>query len=173
MPAAVRDELARAPKDGITVVVFTDFQCPHCRRAHAALDAIVEQRPGRVRVVLRHAPLRMHPDARPAARAAVCADRLAAPEVGEAFARALFRTNDLGDENVAAIGSSLGLDAAAMRRCEEDPATDARIDRDRALFVEARGEGVPLLFVDRTRFDGRPPREVLESAVDEALARRR
>jgi protein-disulfide isomerase len=172
-PVAVRDDLARAPKGGVTVVVFTDFQCPHCRRTHAALDAIALARPGRVRVVLRHVPLRMHPDAREAARAAVCAERLATPDVAEAFARALFTTRDLGDDNVASLAADASIDPALFRRCTEDPETEARIEKDRALFLDAGGEGVPLTYVGRTRFDGSPPREMLENAVDEALAAKR
>jgi protein-disulfide isomerase len=172
-PAAVRADLARAPEGGVTVVVFTDFQCPHCRRTHAALDAISLARPGRVRVMLRHVPLRMHPDAREAARAAVCAERLATPDVAEAFARALFTTRELGDDNVASLAAGVSIDPAALRRCTEDPETEARIEKDRALFLDAGGEGVPLVYVGRTRFDGSPPREMLENAVEEALAAKR
>jgi protein-disulfide isomerase len=78
VPPAIRDELARAPRGTVTVVFFTDFQCPFCRRTHAALAPIVAEHQGRVRVVTRHVPLHMHPDARTAARVAVCTESLAA-----------------------------------------------------------------------------------------------
>lgn len=169
LPQGIKDDLAAAPKGTVTVVFFTDFQCPHCRRTHAALAPLVKERAGKVRVVLRHVPLRMHPDARPAARAAICAEALAKPEVAEAFVHKLFATPDLGDASIAATAAEHGLDAAQFHRCTEAPETDARIDRDRALFVEAGGEGVPLLYVERTRLDGGQKRESLEAAIDGAL----
>ncbi len=169
LPSAVREELARAPKGTVTVVFFTDFQCPHCRRTHAALAPIVEEHEGKVRVVLRHVPLRMHPDARPAARAAICAERLAKPDVAAAYTHALFATQDLSEEALSSLAVEHGLEAAAFRACTADPATDARIDKDRELFVDAGGDGVPLLYVERTRLDGAQKRETLDAAIDEAF----
>jgi predicted DsbA family dithiol-disulfide isomerase len=80
-------------------------------------------------------------------------------------------STDLSDEGLAAAASAQGIDPAALRRCAEEPATEARIDRDRALYVEAGGDGVPLLYVGTTRIDGAPTREALETALDDALAR--
>lgn len=171
LPAAVREDLSRAPKGTATVVLFSDFQCPHCRRVHAMLDAMIEQRGARVDVVLRHVPLRMHPDARPAARAAICAERLAPPERAHAYATSLFASHDLSDEGLAAAASEHGIDPAALRRCAEDPATEARIARDATVFGEAGGNGVPLLYVGTTRIDGAPPRAELEAALDDAITR--
>ncbi len=173
LPPALREDLARAPKGAATVVLFTDFQCPHCRRAHAMLDAMIEQRGARVDVVLHHVPLRMHPDAWPAARAAVCAEQIAPAEAARAYARALFATPDLSEESLTAAASMHGIDPAALRQCAEDPRTDARITRDVSLFVEAGGDGVPLMYVGTTRFDGAPARAFLEAALDDAITRAR
>lgn len=173
LPSAVSEERARTPKDAVTVVFFTDFQCPFCRRTHAALAPIVAEHEGRVRVVLRHVPLRMHPDARTAARAAICVERLASPDVSHAYVDALYEAPDLGEEATTAMAIERGVDEARFRACTADAATDARIDRDRAQFVEAGGDGVPLLYVDRTRLDGGQRRETLEGVIDEALGARK
>ena len=165
VPPVIRDELARAPQGTVTVVSFTDFQCPFCRRTHAVLAALVAQREGRVRVVLRHVPLNMHPDARTAARAAVCGESLAARED---LVTALYTAPDLGEAACEELAVTRGADRETWKRCVADPATDARIDRDKAMYRALDGSGVPLLYVGRTRIDGAPTRSYLEAAIDDA-----
>ena len=167
-PAPIRDEIARSPRGTVTVVFFTDFQCPFCRRTHAALVPVLAQRAGRVRVVLRHVPLDMHPDARTAARAAVCTESLPPPQRA-AVVDALYRAPDLGDAACEEIAVERGADRDAYRHCVVDPATDARIDHDTAAFRALGGDGVPLMYVDRTLLDGSQTRRDLETAIDEAL----
>ena len=166
VPPAIRDELARAPRGTVTVVFFTDFQCPFCRRTHAALAPVVAQHRDRVRVVIRHVPLHMHPDARTAARAAVCTEALAAHD---AVVDALYRAPDLGDAACEQIAVDNGADRQAFQNCVADPATDARIDRDTAMFRSLGGDGVPMMYVDRTLLDGAQTRRRLEAAIDAAL----
>src|SRR5215207_385238 len=99
LPPVIRDEIARTAQvnaGAATVVFFTDFQCPYCRKTHAALAPLLEARHGRVRVVLRHVPLARHPDARTAARAAICVERLTR-ELTADYAHALFGAVDLSE----------------------------------------------------------------------------
>lgn len=166
VPPAIRDELALAPRGTVTVVVFTDFQCPFCRRTHAALAPVVAEHRDRVRVVIRHVPLNMHPDARTAARAAVCTEALAAHD---AVVDALYRAPDLGEAACEEIALDNGADRPAFETCVADPATDARIDRDTAMFRSLGGDGVPMMYVDRTLLDGAQTRRRLETAIDAAL----
>ncbi len=166
VPPAIRDELARAPRGTVTVVFFTDFQCPFCRRTHAALAPIVAEHPGRIRVVTRHVPLHMHPDARTAARVAVCTESLAAHA---AVLDDLYRAPDLGEAACAEIAAAHGADRAELDRCVVDPSTDARIDGDTAMFRSLGGDGVPMMYVDRTLLDGAQSRRSLETAIEAAL----
>lgn len=166
VPPAIRDELARAPRGTVTVVFFTDFQCPFCRRTHAALAPLVAERKGRVRVVTRHVPLNMHPDARTAARAAVCTETLVAHD---AVVDALYRAPDLGEAACEEIAVEHGADREAFKTCVADSSTDARIDRDTAMFRGLGGDGVPMMYVDRTLLDGAQTRRSLETAIDAAL----
>lgn len=164
-PPVIRDELARAPQGTVTVVFFTDFQCPFCRRTHAALSAVLADRPGKVRVVIRHVPLHMHPDARTAARAAVCGEALGARDD---LVDALYEAPDLGEQAVEELVVERGVDRTKYERCMVDPATEARIDRDTSMLDELGGDGVPLLYVGRTRLDGAQTRRGLEAAIDHA-----
>jgi predicted DsbA family dithiol-disulfide isomerase len=166
VPPPIRDELARAPRGTVTVVFFTDFQCPFCRRTHAALAPLVAQHEGRVRVVTKHVPLNMHPDARTAARAAVCTESL---PMSEAVLDALYQAPDLGEAACEEIAVEHGADRGAFKACVVDPATDARIDRDSSMFRSIGGNGVPMLYVERTLLDGSQTRRSLETAIDDAF----
>ncbi len=169
LPAVVRDEMTRTAqvKPGATTVVFfTDFQCPYCRKTHRALAPIVAARKDRVRVVLRHVPLRRHPDARTAARAAICVERLASPEVAEAYADALYASPDLGASACESLALQRGVERDRYASCIADPATEARIEQDIAMFDAVKGDGVPLILVGRERLDGAQSSSSLAAALE-------
>ncbi|WP_169927813.1 DsbA family protein [Labilithrix luteola] len=170
VPAGIRDEMARSPKDTATVVVFTDFQCPFCRRTHAKLEEALEARPN-VRVVVRHVPLRSHPDARTAAKTAICAEKLLPPSAATATTDALFRSSDLSEATCMDFVVKLGASADDVRACLNAPATEERLAQDEALYVAAEGDGVPLLYVGNQRVDGEPSKAALAAALDKAGAR--
>jgi predicted DsbA family dithiol-disulfide isomerase len=169
LPQVIKDEMAATPKGQVTVVFFTDFQCPFCRRTHAALDPLVEERKGRVRVVLRHVPLRRHPDARNAARAAICVETIAPDALG-AFTRDLMAASDLSERACAEAAVQHRVDREQLDRCLHDSKTEERIERDTAMFDAVEGDGVPLLYVGRARLDGAQTRSSLETALDDELA---
>lgn len=169
LPPAIQDEMTATPRGQATVIFFTDFQCPFCKRTHAALAPLLEERKGRVRVVWRHVPLRRHPDARTAARAAICVEAIA-PDEANAFAHALMMSNDLSPTACAEIAMQHRVDRDLYERCIGDSKTEERIERDTAIFDAVGGDGVPLLYVGRARLDGSQTRSSLEVALDEALA---
>ena len=73
-PAVVRAEEAKtatAKPGAVTIVFFTDFQCPFCRRTQAMLAPLVDTHHDKVRIVFEHVPLPRHPDARKIGRAHV------------------------------------------------------------------------------------------------------
>jgi protein-disulfide isomerase len=168
LPPPVAEEMARTPRGMATIVFFTDFQCPHCRRMHALLRSILAERSRPVRIVLRHVPLPRHPDARAAARAAVCVEKLS-PRTRD-FADALFAADDLGDPSLEDLALARGVSLDAFVTCTADAGTDTRIDRDVASFDALGGDGVPLLFIGRRRLEGTQPRDVVEEAIDDAVA---
>jgi predicted DsbA family dithiol-disulfide isomerase len=159
---------AQARPGAATVVFFTDFQCPFCRKTHAALDPLLAPRRSRVRVVLRHVPLPRHPDARTAARAMVCVERLT-PMLADDYARALFASPDLSEVGCEELANERGVDRDRYQRCLSDPSTDARIEQDLAMFDAVRGDGVPLLFIGRARLEGSQSAAALASALDDAI----
>jgi predicted DsbA family dithiol-disulfide isomerase len=177
LPNVIRDEItttSRVKAGAATVVFFTDFQCPHCRRTHAALAPLIAARRERVRLVLRHVPLPRHPDARTAARAVVCVERLtndARGSVSDGYAHALFEAQDLSEAACEQMAAERGVDRERFHRCLYEPATDGRIEQDIAMFEALRGDGVPLLYIGSTKLDGAQTAARLEAALDDALGR--
>lgn len=172
LPAVIREDLAttaQVKRGAATVVFFTDFQCPFCRKTHAALAPLVAARHDRVRVVLRHVPLRRHPDARTAARASVCVERIASALTDD-YAHALFASPDLSEAACEALAVERGVDRDRYRACLADSATDARIEKDLERFDAVKGDGVPLLYVGQRRLDGAPSSAALEAALDAAIS---
>jgi predicted DsbA family dithiol-disulfide isomerase len=179
IPPAIKEEWAttqRVQPGATTVVFFTDFQCPFCRRTHAALEPLLAQHGDGVRLVIRHVPLQRHPDARTAARAAVCfeanvaRDATADPKrtsvLFNEYVHALMTAPDLSEGACETMAEEHGISRDAMRRCLSDASTDARIERDLALFDAVHGDGVPLLFIGRTRLEGAQTKSALEDALD-------
>jgi uncharacterized membrane protein/predicted DsbA family dithiol-disulfide isomerase len=170
VPQAIRDEMARTPRGEVTVVDFVDFECPFCRMTHAELEPILARHSDRVRLVRRQVPLVMHPHARDAARAACCGERLGR---GDTMASALFSApvDDLTPDGCERIAQSVGIALGPYRDCVKDPATDARIDADRAVFKDAGGFALPTIWVNGEQLVGAQSHESLSKAIEGALAR--
>jgi protein-disulfide isomerase/uncharacterized membrane protein len=169
-PEVIRAEIARTPSGQVTVVDFVDFECPYCRLTNAALAPILEEHKVRLRVVRRQVPLRMHPHALDAARAACCGERLGR---GDAMVSALFSApvDDLTREGCERLAQSIGLPLDAYRGCVADRQTDESIEADRAVFKAAGGYALPTIWVDGHALVGAQSKEELEKAILDALAR--
>ena len=168
LPATIADEMKRTGRGKVTVVDFVDFECPFCRMTHAELAPLLEQRKGKVRVARKHVPLRMHPHAMDAAKAACCGESLGK---GDELADALFAAppEDLTPEGCERLAKQHGLDVDKFRACVNDPATAARIEQDRQAFRDVKGHGLPTIWIDTTKLEGAQDRETLESTLDEAI----
>jgi uncharacterized membrane protein/predicted DsbA family dithiol-disulfide isomerase len=169
-PRVIRDEMAVTPHGAVTVVDFVDFECPFCRINQTELEPLLASHPDRLRVVRRQVPLSMHPHARDAARAACCGELLGK---GDSMANALFSApvEDLTPDGCERIAQSIGLSLGPYRACVANPATDVRIDADRAEFKSAGGYALPTIWIDDEELVGAQPREALAGAIERALAR--
>ena len=130
----------------VTLTVFSDFQCPYCSRLVPVLDEILARNPGKVKLVFKQFPLRMHNMATPAALAS-----LAAREQGKFWPMhdLLFNNfNQLSEEKIKALAKEAGLDLA---RFEKDRAAQKLRDevlRDQALGQQAGVQGTPTVFLN-------------------------
>ncbi|MDB4935896.1 MAG: hypothetical protein JWP87_2868 [Labilithrix sp.] len=168
VPPAIAEEMRKTPRGKITVIDFVDFECPFCRMTHADFGPLLAERKDKVRVVRKHVPLRMHPHATDAARAACCGEKLGK---GEEMAEALFTTppGELTPEGCEQLATKHGLDLARFKECFADPQTDARIRADGDTFRAAHGHGLPTIYIEGTKLEGAQEREVLQRTLDSAI----
>jgi protein-disulfide isomerase len=132
-----------------TIVEFADFECPHCKFASPALKRVLEQNPGKVRIVFKHFPLAFHAMAKPAAAAAE-----AAGEQGLFWEMhdALFATQQMLDEDlIMGHAKALGLNVDRFTADMKSPGTAAKIEASRAEGERLGIEATPSFFVN-----GRP-----------------
>jgi protein-disulfide isomerase len=134
-------------KAALTIVEFSDLQCPYCAQSAPILDSLVRAYPNDVRVIFKHFPLSFHPQARPAAAAALAAGKQGKFYEFRYKVAPLFRT--LNDTVFIAIAKDLKLD---MERFKKDmvltPEVTAILEADISLGREIGVEGTPTLFVN-------------------------
>ncbi len=159
---------AGAPSRGptsasISVVLFSDYECPFCARAEPIVRSLEQAHPGDVRVVFKNMPLPMHDHAWLAAKAA-----LAAGEQGKywEYHDALFaHPNALERADFERYATEVGLDTRRFASDLDDPRLEARLQAD-VSDAEALGvKGTPTLFVNGRRIVGAQPLATLERAA--------
>lgn len=145
-----------------TLVLFTDFECPYCKKLDAKLRELVLSHPD-VRVVLRNRPLAMHPHARLAAKAAVAAS---AQGKLDFYAKVLFDHQDALDRaSLVRYASLASLDVGRFTRDLDSAQTEARVASDEALGTKLGVKGTPTSFIDGRQIVGAQPIQTFESAL--------
>ena len=148
----------------ITVVEFSDFQCPYCARLASTMHAL-PSRHADVRVVFRQLPLPNHPLARPAAKAALAAHRQG--KFWEMHDALFDQGGTLEAGDLERIAEELGLDMQRFEQDREDPAIEAMIAEDEALARELGVTGTPASFVNGRFLGGAQPAEAFDALVEQ------
>ncbi len=175
MRAPVAGFAQQGPSDAwVTIVEFSDFECPFCARVQGTLAALRAQYGNSVRVVFRNFPLSFHAMAMPAATAAECArlqgkfwemhDWLFANQ-GSMSDSATF------EAAVATEAAALALDVPAWQACRADPATTIAIQSDTAGGTQLAVRSTPTFAINGVPLIGAQPLSAFQCAVDAALAR--
>jgi protein-disulfide isomerase len=161
---------SRGSKDApITIVEFSDYQCPFCGRAEPVMEDVLSRYPGQVRLVFRHLPLGFHKNARPAAEASVCAENQG--RFWEYHALLFQNQKALGAEALEKYAVDAGLDVEDFKTCLTDEPTRARVEEDLREAREAGASGTPAFFVNGIPLSGALPAEAFVKIIDEELAR--
>ena len=160
---------AIGPADArVTVIEFSDYECPFCRRAEPTVAQMLKEYAGRVRFEFRHFPLEsIHPLARGAAEAGVCAE-----EQGRfwEFHGLVFAGAGLTPADLLAHATKAGLDLNAYQACLASGRAKQRVDADLAAGKAAGVSGTPAFFVNGVPHAGAIPIEELREALDAELA---
>jgi protein-disulfide isomerase len=176
-PAAARYEVrpdvgfARGPKDApITIVEFSDFQCPYCKNVTSTLKQVLAKYPGKVRWVFRDYPLAsLHPAAPKAHEAARCA-----AEQGKfwEYHDILFeRSPRHSPQELRQYAQDLKLDAAAFGQCLDGDKYKAEIDKDSEEGVRLGLTGTPSFFINGRQLVGAQPITAFQKIIDGELRR--
>jgi len=152
------------PQGDVTLVEFSDYNCPYCRRVAPVL-AEAEAADPMLRIVYKEIPI-LGPDSVYAAEAALAADRQGKYM---AFHRALMSAKGVAAEGlILAIAAKLGLDVARLKADVEDPAIQAAIDRNLALSRALRITGTPSFVVGSEIARGAIDLEAMQALIREA-----
>ncbi len=154
-----------APMAPVTIVEFSDFQCPHCATAHPELARLVREFEGQVKLVFKHFPLSSHSRAVAAARAAEAAGRQG--KFWEMHDLLFDHQRELEDADLERYGAMLGLDAERFKTDMAAPESLERVEADRAEGVKLGIEGTPSIFVNGRLF--REPLKALPAYLREEL----
>jgi len=153
----------------VTVIEFSDYECPFCRRAEPVVAQMLREYAGRVRFEYRHFPLEsIHPLARGASEAAVCADEQG--RFWEYHQQLFAEGKGLAKPQLLEHANKAGLDPNAFQACLADGRARARVDADLAAGKAAGVTGTPAFFVNGIPFSGAIPIEEFRRALDAELA---
>ena len=156
-----------AAKAPIELIEFADFQCPYCIAASPTVKKVLDTYGERIRFVYRNFPLANHPDARPAAEAAQCAN-----EQGQFWAyhdRLFGEPGKLSIADLKQTASALGLDAPRFNKCVDEHKYRSIVDADAKAGVEAGVNGTPAFFINGRLLTGAQPYDAFTRVIDEEL----
>lgn len=156
-----------APMAPITIVEFSDFECPFCGRAAPILEEVISEFHGEVKLAFFHFPLSMHPRAAAAARATVAAQNQG--KFWEMHDLIFQNQTALERSDLEAYATRIGLDLDRFRADLDAPETQRRVEADRAQGERLGVDSTPTLFVNGRKFLEAP--ESLKAYLREELAR--
>jgi protein-disulfide isomerase len=156
----------------VTIVEFSDFQCPFCKKVQPTLERLRTEYGDRLRIVWKDEPLPFHPRAIPAAELA----RFARSSKGDA---AFWTTHDklfdsqpkLEDADLESVARAVGLDVAKANAAIKNKAFQKAIDDDASLADDVKASGTPHFFINGHRLVGAQPYDKLKAVVDAELVK--
>jgi len=152
----------------VTIVEWSDFQCPFCGRVEQTLQQLRSEYQGKIRFAWKNQPLSFHPNAMPAAEAA-----MAAHEQGKfwEFHDALFKKQgQLGSELYDEVAGKLGLDLGKFHASIQGHKHAAQIQADMTAGAAVGAQGTPTFFINGKKLVGAQPIEAFRQIIDAELS---
>lgn len=174
-PALVHDiNIKNAPYRGpeqaaVTIVEFSDFQCPYCANLSKILNQVAEKYPQDVKHVFKNFPLGMHAFAKPAAKASLAAG--AQGKFWEMRQKLFDNFRTINQENIIKYATELGLDMEKFQQALNDSKYDALVEEDLQDGELADVGGTPTIFINGKRFQGNRSVEGFEAAIKSYIAK--
>ena len=166
----IKGSYTLGPADApITFVEFSDYQCPYCRRWHDEVyEPLLAAYPGRIKFVYRHLPLTsIHPDAFPAAEAAMCAGE---QDAYWQFHEKLFGNETLGSSVYLQYAQDLGLNMQSFESCVNEHKYQEAVQADVDFAIDLGIRSTPTFFINGLAVVGAQPLDVFKQVIDKELA---
>jgi protein-disulfide isomerase len=163
------DAPAFGPADAkVTIVEFSDFQCPFCSRAAEVAHKVKEKYSSKVRFVFRQFPLSFHQNAHTAAEAALAAN--AQGKFWEYHDKLFANQNALDRASLEKFAKETGVDVAKLKKALDDKTFAATVDADMKLGEEVAVDGTPTMFLNGARVANPTDFDAISQQIDAALA---
>ncbi|MCE9668167.1 thioredoxin domain-containing protein [Myxococcus stipitatus] len=171
-PAERKQVAAVGPSKGpdnapITIVEFSDFQCPFCSRAIGTVDEVVKAYDGKVKLVFRQFPLDFHKEAQKAAEASLCANDQG--KFWEMHDKLFANQSALQVENLKKYAGELKLDQAKFDACLDSGEKAGTVKSDMADGQKVGVSGTPAFFINGIMLSGAQPVDEFKSIIDAEL----
>ena len=169
IPVSVDDDPFIGPEDAqITIVQFAEYQCPYCGRGNAAVEQVMEEYEGKVKMVYRDFPLSFHDRAIPAAVAANCAGEQG--KYWEMHETLMANQQALSEADLTGYAQTHSLDLDKWNTCRQDPAQVAEVNKDMDDGAAAGVSGTPAFFINGIMLSGAQPFSEFKTIIDRELA---
>jgi protein-disulfide isomerase len=162
---------AKGPEDApVTIVEFSDFECPFCSRVVPTLEQVEENYGDKVRIVFRQFPLSIHPHAPKAAEASLCARDQG--KFWEMHDHMFANQKALSVDELKAAAGTVGLDAEQFAQCLDSAKYESEVQADLQAGIAAGVSGTPAMFINGQLVSGAVPYEQIASVIDAELKRK-
>jgi protein-disulfide isomerase len=151
----------------VTVVEFSDFQCPYCGKAASVVDQIKEKYSERVRFVFRQFPLPMHENARGAAEAALAAN--AQGKFWEFHDKLFQNQTQLTRSGLEGFAKDAGLNVTEFKKALDAKTFAAEVDSDVKLGESVAVQGTPTMFINGARVANPTDFQTVSAQIDTLL----
>jgi len=171
--AVSRDDPQKGPKDAlVTIVEWSDFQCPFCKRVEPTLAQVATTYGNDVRFVWKDNPLPFHPRATPAAYVARAAFKSKGDKGFWDVHDALFESNPkLEDADLKTIAEKFGLDWSAIQKDIADKKYQEQLSASIDYASDLGARGTPAFFINGRKLSGAQPFDNFKKLIDEQLAK--
>ena len=166
---AKADHIQGDANAAVTIVEYSDFQCPFCERFHGTMKQVMTDYKGKVRWILRPFPLSFHPEAVNAAVAAECAGQQ--NKFWEYGDKLIENQSTLGADLYKKLATDLGLDAGKFATCQADKAITDLVNKVAAGGGAAGVNGTPGSFIFKTNAKGTDTATIIKGAQSAATVK--
>jgi protein-disulfide isomerase len=159
-----------SPNALVTIVEFSDFQCPFCGRVEPTLKSLRDKYGDKLRIVWKNEPLPFHNRAEPAAEVAMEARALKGDKGFWEIHDKLFEAQkDLSDDVLIRVAGEVGVSAEKAKRAMTEHTHKKEIDLDADVGEDFQANGTPHFFIDGRRLVGAQPEEKFTKIIDEEI----